>query len=45
MRRLGGSVNADVIIIDSIMMGDRVIMGDCKCGDIGGSWDIVDVLG
>jgi hypothetical protein len=38
MRRLGRSVNADVIVIDSIMMGDRVVMGDGKFGEVVGSW-------
>jgi hypothetical protein len=36
MRRLGGSVNADVIVIDSITMGDGVIMGDGKLREVGG---------
>jgi hypothetical protein len=36
MRRLGGSVNADVIIIDGITTGDRVVMGDGKFGEAGG---------
>jgi hypothetical protein len=35
MRRLGGSVNADVVIIDSITMGDGVVMGDGKLGEVG----------
>jgi hypothetical protein len=39
MRRLDGSVDADIIIIDGIMMGDRVVMGNCKHGDVRGSWD------
>jgi hypothetical protein len=34
MRRLGGSVNADVVIIHSITTGDRVIMGDGKLGEV-----------
>jgi hypothetical protein len=34
MRRLGGSVNTDVIVIDSVMMGDRVVMGDGKFGEV-----------
>jgi hypothetical protein len=49
MRRLGGSVNADVIIINGIMTGDGVVMGNGKFrvvdGDWGGGWDINDVLG
>jgi hypothetical protein len=36
MRRLGGSVNADVVVIDSVMMGDRVVMGNGKFGEVGG---------
>jgi hypothetical protein len=32
MRRLGGSVDADVIIIDGVTTGDGVIMGDGKFG-------------
>jgi hypothetical protein len=36
MRRLGGSVNADVVVIDGIMMGDGVVMGDGKLGEVGG---------
>jgi hypothetical protein len=35
MRRLGGSVNADVIVIDGITTGDRVVMGDGKFGGVG----------
>jgi hypothetical protein len=45
MRRLGGSVNADIVVIDSVMMGDGVVMGDGKSGEVGGSWDIDDMLG
>jgi hypothetical protein len=45
MRRLGGSINTDVIIIDGVMMGDGVIMGDGKFGEVIGSWDIDDMLG
>jgi hypothetical protein len=45
MRRLGGSVNADIIVIDGVMTGDGVIMGDGKFGEVGGSWDINDMLG
>jgi hypothetical protein len=37
IRRLGGSVNADVVVIDSVMMGDGVVMGDGKFGEVGGS--------
>jgi hypothetical protein len=36
MRRLGGSVNADVIVIDGITMGDGVVMGNGKFGEVGG---------
>jgi hypothetical protein len=36
MRRLGGSVDADVVIIDGVMMGDGVVMGDGKFGEVGG---------
>jgi hypothetical protein len=43
MRRLGRSVNADVIVIDSVTMGDGVIMGDGKFGEVGGSWDVWDI--
>jgi hypothetical protein len=35
MRRLGGSVNADIVVINSIMTGDRVVMGDGKFGEAG----------
>jgi hypothetical protein len=35
MRRLGGSVNADVVVIDGIMMGDGVVMGDGKFREAG----------
>jgi hypothetical protein len=35
MRRLGGSVNADVVVIDGIMTGDRVVMGNGKLGEVG----------
>jgi hypothetical protein len=45
MRRLGGSVNADIIVIDGVMTGDRVIMGDGKFGEVGSGWDIDNVLG
>jgi hypothetical protein len=45
MRRLGGSVNADVVVIDGITTGDGVIMGDGKFREVGCSWDINDVLG
>jgi hypothetical protein len=37
MRRLGRSVNVDIVIIDGIMTGDGVIMGDGKFGEVGGS--------
>jgi hypothetical protein len=33
MRRLGGSVNADVVVIDGVTMGDGVVMGDGKLGE------------
>jgi hypothetical protein len=36
MRRLGGSVNADVVVIDSITTGDGVVMGDGKLREVGG---------
>jgi hypothetical protein len=36
MRRLGGSVNADVIVIDGVTTGDGVVMGDGKLGEVGG---------
>jgi hypothetical protein len=36
MRRLGGSVNADVVIINGVMIGDGVIMGDGKLGEVSG---------
>jgi hypothetical protein len=36
MRRLGGRVNADIIVIDGVTMGDRVVMGDGKLGEAGG---------
>jgi hypothetical protein len=35
MRRLGGSVNADIVVIDGVMTGDGVIMGDGKVGEVG----------
>jgi hypothetical protein len=35
MRRLGGSVNADVVVIDGVTTGDGVIMGDGKLGEAG----------
>jgi hypothetical protein len=44
MRRLGRSVNADVIIIDGVTMGDGVVMGNGKFGEVGSGWDIDDVL-
>jgi hypothetical protein len=34
MRRLGGSVNADVVIIDGVTTGDGVVMGDGKLGEV-----------
>jgi hypothetical protein len=33
MRRLGRSVNADIIVIDGVTTGDRVVMGDGKFGE------------
>jgi hypothetical protein len=41
MRRLGGSVNADIIIINGVTMGDRVIMGNGKFREVGGGWDVL----
>jgi hypothetical protein len=35
MRRLGGSVNADIIVINGVMTGDGVVMGDGKFGEVG----------
>jgi hypothetical protein len=35
MRRLGGSVNADIVVINGVTMGDRVVMGDGKFGEVG----------
>jgi hypothetical protein len=34
MRRLGRSVNADVIVIDGVMMGDGVVMGNGKFREV-----------
>jgi hypothetical protein len=45
MRRLGGSVNADVVIINGVTTGDRVVMGDGKFREVCWGWDVVDVLG
>jgi hypothetical protein len=45
MRRLGGSVNADVIVIDGITTGDGVVMGNGKFREVGGSWDVDNMLG
>jgi hypothetical protein len=45
MRRLGGSVNADIIVIDGITMGDGVVMGDGKFGEVSSGWDVADMLG
>jgi hypothetical protein len=45
MRRLGRSVNADVVVIDGITMGDGVVMGEGKFGGVGGSWDVDNMLG
>jgi hypothetical protein len=44
-RRLGGSVNADIVVIDGITTGDGVIMGDGKFREVGSGWDVADVLG
>jgi hypothetical protein len=35
MRRLGGSVNADIVVINGVMTGDGVVMGDGKLGEAG----------
>jgi hypothetical protein len=45
MRRLGRSVNADIIIINGIMTGDGVIMGDGKFREVSSSWDVDDMSG
>jgi hypothetical protein len=45
MRRLGRSVNADIIIINGILTGDGVVMGDGKFGEVGSGWDVDNVLG
>jgi hypothetical protein len=45
MRRLGGSVNADIIVIDGITTGDGVVMGDGKFREVSYSWDMDDMLG
>jgi hypothetical protein len=45
MSRLGGSVDTDIIIIDGVMMGDRVIMGDCKFRGFGVGCDVGGWLG
>jgi hypothetical protein len=44
IRRLGRSVNADVVVIDGVMTGDRVVMGDGKFGEVGCGWDVVNGL-
>jgi hypothetical protein len=44
MRRLGGSVNADVVIIDSVTMGDGIIMGDGKFRGVSCVVDVDDGL-
>jgi hypothetical protein len=36
MRRLGGSVDADVVVIDGVMTGDGVVMGDGEFGEVCG---------
>jgi hypothetical protein len=38
MRRLGGSVNADVVVINGVTMGDGVVMGDGKLGEVSGRY-------
>jgi hypothetical protein len=40
MRRLGGSVNADIVVIDGVTTGDGVVMGDGKLREAGccGGW-------
>jgi hypothetical protein len=43
--RLGGSVDTDVVVIDGIMMGDRVIMGNCKLGGFVSCCDMDGWLG
>jgi hypothetical protein len=35
MRRLGRSVNADVVVIDSVMTGDGAVIGDGKLREAG----------
>jgi hypothetical protein len=35
MRRLGRSVNADIVIINGVTMGDGVVMGDGKLREAG----------
>jgi hypothetical protein len=35
MRRLGGSVNADVVVIDGVTTGDGVVMGNGKLREAG----------
>jgi hypothetical protein len=35
MRRLGGSVNADIVVINSVTIGDGVVMGNGKFGEVG----------
>jgi hypothetical protein len=34
MRRLGRSVNADIVVIDGVTTGDGVVMGDGKFGEV-----------
>jgi hypothetical protein len=45
MRRLGRSVNADIVVINGVTMGDGFIMGDGKFGEAGGGWDVDNMLG
>jgi hypothetical protein len=44
MRRLGRSVNADIIIINGVMMGDGVVMGNGKFGEVVSCWDVAGGL-
>jgi hypothetical protein len=50
MRRLGGSVDADVVIIDGVTMGDGVVMGNGKFGEVDGCcccccWSVGTIVG
>jgi hypothetical protein len=50
MRRLGGSVDADIVVIDGVTTGDRVVMGDGKLGEVVGGccccccWGLVGIV-